>query len=99
MRCASLVSLLGCYINVKYLENKFDFKFLSVLTYLKTKQTVSEKCYVRFFIFPTDRIIQLTRKLMYNDITEQNLKTCMLAIIIVVFTLTKNPQKDSNLKN
>ena len=42
------------------------------------------------FIFPTDYIIQLTWKLMYNNVTEQNLKTCIRAIIIKSFVLTKN---------
>ena len=52
-----------------------------------------------YSIFLTDHIIQLTRKLMYNNLTEQNLKACICAIIIKVFALTKkNPQKHSNLK-
>ena len=34
---------------------------------------------------------------MYNDVTEQNLKTCICAIVIEVFALTKKPQK--HLKN
>ena len=36
-----------------------------------------------YLIFRTDRIIQLTLKQMYNNIIEQNLKTCIRAIIII----------------
>ena len=35
---------------------------------------------------------------MYNNVTAQNLITCVCAIIIEAFALTKKPQKHSNLK-
>ena len=38
----------------------------------------------------------MTYKLMYSDVTEQNLKTRIFTIILEVFDLTKNPQKHSN---
>ena len=52
-----------------------------------------------YFIIPSDRIIQLTLKPMYNEVTKQNLKMCVCAIIIKVFALIKKSQKHSNLKN
>ena len=52
-----------------------------------------------YFIFSTDCIIQLTRKLMYNDVTEQNLKTCICAILIEVFALTPKNLKNIQIEN
>ena len=43
----------------------------------KKKPQGNIKCLAKllYFIFPTDRFIQLAEKLMRNDATEQNLKT------------------------
>ena len=42
-----------------------------------------------YFIFPSVCIIQITRKLMYNEVTEQIFLENLFAMIIEVFSLTK----------